>query len=145
MLKKVDHVTIAVKDLEKALKSYRDIFGLTPEKGGFITNCPDSRLAMLSTPDGARIEFIEPVPGIDNHFNDFLREHGEGVCGICFYIDNFDEEIKALRGKGITVVDDKQASLFPDHPFRIAWVPPEGGHGVWLELVDVKALPDFEL
>jgi catechol 2,3-dioxygenase-like lactoylglutathione lyase family enzyme len=136
---------LAVKNLDEALKSYKKILRLTTEIGGFIQDCPDCRLGMLSTPGGARIEFLEPKPGIDNHFNKFLEERGEGVCGVCFYVDDFDAEIKALRDKGVTVEDDKQAALFPDHPFRIAWVPPEEAHGVWLELVDVKALPNFEL
>jgi catechol 2,3-dioxygenase-like lactoylglutathione lyase family enzyme len=146
MLKKVDHVTLVVKDLNKTLKSYQKIFSLTPQAGsGFIRDFPDCKLAMLDTPDGARIEFMEPKPGIANHFTRFLDEHGEGVCGICFYLDDFEAEVRALKLKGVPVEEEQQALLFPDKPFRIAWVPPEDGHGVWLELVDVKALPDFEL
>ena len=145
MLKKVDHVTLVVNNLDETLNSYKRIFNLTPDNGGFIRDFPDCRLAMLPTPAGARVEFMEPKPGVDNHFTRFLKERGEGVCGICFYLDDFDAEVKSLKGKGVPVEDDKQAILFPDHPFRIAWVPPEDGHGVWLELVDVKALPEFEL
>lgn len=57
MIKKVDHVTLAVKNLDEALKSYQKILRLTTENGGFIQDCPDCRLGMLSTPGGARIEF----------------------------------------------------------------------------------------
>jgi hypothetical protein len=78
-----------------------------------------------------------------NRFYKLLKEQGEGVYGISILIDNYDEEVKRLKERGVPL-EETSASLFPDHPFRLAWVPPEEGHGVWLELVEMEALPDFE-
>ena len=99
MLRKVDHVTMVVKNLEGALKAYEKILQLTPE-GGPIRNLPGGRLAMLPTRGGARIELIEPKNTSKNRLARFLKERGEGVFGLSVFIDDFDAEVKVLRKKG---------------------------------------------
>jgi catechol 2,3-dioxygenase-like lactoylglutathione lyase family enzyme len=141
MIKKVDHATMVVKNLEEALKTFEEILHLTPAKGP-MGSMPECRIAMLPTGGGARIELIEPNMAMDSRFSRFLKERGEGVFGLSIFIDNFDAEVKALREKGVAIEDDYQPNVHPGHPFRIAWVPPEEGHGVWIELVDWNALPD---
>jgi methylmalonyl-CoA/ethylmalonyl-CoA epimerase len=140
MITKVDHATMVVKNLDEALKTFEKILHLTPEKGPPM-NMPECRLAMLPTRGGARIELIEPNMAMDSRFARFLRERGEGVFGLSIFVEDFDDEVKALREKGVTLEDDYQAAVHAGHPFRIAWVPPEEGHGVWIELVDAAALP----
>ncbi len=143
MIKKVDHATMVVSNLEDALKSFENILHLTPE-GGFHLTAPGMSMAMLPTSGGARIELLGPDIKGETRFARFLRERGEGVFGLSIFLDNFDEEVKSLRGKGVTIEEDYQAFLFPENPFRIAWIPAEACHGVWIELVDWNALPDFE-
>jgi catechol 2,3-dioxygenase-like lactoylglutathione lyase family enzyme len=140
MFRKIDHVTMVVKNMEEALKSYENILGLKPENRP-IGNLAEARVAMLKTPEGARIEFIEPKTGTSTRFSRFLQARGEGVFGLSIFVNDFDKEVKALKDKGVKVEDDYQASIHPNYPFRIAWVPPEEGHGVWLEFVDSEALP----
>ena len=144
-MKKVDHVTMVVNNLEEAVKSYGDILHLEPWPEGIIDNSPECRLVMLPTRSGARIELMEPNPSFESRFSRFLRERGEGVFGLCVFCDDFDAEIASLKAKGIQVEEETQTFLFPESPFRLAWVPPEAGHGVWIELVDARALPAFEL
>ncbi len=146
MLEKVDHVTMVVKNFEVALKTFKTVVHLSPEdKGGFIRNFPEARIAMLPTKSGARIELIEPNFKVKSRFTDFYDKHGEGVYGICMYLSDYEKEIAELKKAGIPTEHDEQARLFPDHPFNITLVPEKEGHGVWIELVDMKALPDFEL
>jgi catechol 2,3-dioxygenase-like lactoylglutathione lyase family enzyme len=141
VIKKIDHVTMVIKNMEEALKSYENILHLKPEPGRPIGILPECRVAMLKTPEGARIEFIEPKNGVDTRFSRFLKERGEGVFGLSIFVEDFDGEVKFLKDKGVKVEADYQAAIHPGHPFRIAWVPPEEGHGVWLEFVDSTALP----
>jgi catechol 2,3-dioxygenase-like lactoylglutathione lyase family enzyme len=141
MIKKVDHVTMVVKNLDEAMKSFEKILGLKPEASHKIGELPECRLTMLSTPSGARIELIEPKMNVDTRFARFLKERGEGVFGLSIFVDNFDKEVRVLKDKGVKVEDDYQASIHPKHPFRIAWVAPDEGHGVWIEFVDSEALP----
>lgn len=144
MFKKVDHVTIVVKNLDKAMKAYERILRLTPGGSkGFVKNFPGIRLAMLNI-DGARIELMEPDITGDNPFSRFLAEHGEGVYSYCICVEDFDAEIKRLKDMGVTLREATQATLFLGYPFRIAWVPPEEGTGVSIELIDSEVLPPFE-
>jgi catechol 2,3-dioxygenase-like lactoylglutathione lyase family enzyme len=140
MLKKLDHVIMVVNNLEKAVKTYENIFHLVPE-GGAIRDIPGLRIAMLPTRDGSRIELIQPAPDSKKRHAEFLKKHGEGVMGLSGFIDDFDAEVKALREKGIAVEEEVQPNVHPGYTLRLAWVPPQDGNGVWIELVDVNSLP----
>jgi len=140
MLKKLDHVIMVVNNLEAAVKKYQDIFHLVPE-GGANRDVGELKIAMLPTREGSRIELIEPKPTSKKRHAEFLRKHGEGVMGLSGFIDDFDSEVKALKEKGITLEEEVQASVHPGYPLRLAWIPPEGANGVWIELVDAKSLP----
>lgn len=113
---------------------------LTPE-GGPIRELADIRLAMLNTRAGARIELLEPKPASKSRIAKFFKDHGEGVFGLSVFIDDFDNEVKALRKKGVTIEEETQAAVHPGYPLRLAWIPPEEAHGVWIELVDAQSLP----
>jgi len=143
MFEKLDHVTIVVRDLDKAMKAYEDILRFTPGKRGFVKTFGRTRLAMF-TVAGARIELMQPDTQTDSQFARFLAEKGEGVYSYCVYVRDFEAEIKRLKANGVKLIEATQDFLFPDHPFRIAWVPAEAGIGVNVELVDAAALPDFE-
>ena len=140
MIKKVDHVTMVVKNVDTAVKDYEKILHITPERGA-ISDLPPCRLAMLSTPGGARIELIEPKARVKTRMSEFFKKHGEGVFGLSVFIDDFDNEVKTLRQNGITVEEETQAAVHPGYPLRLGWIPPEQSHGVWIELVDANSLP----
>ena len=142
----LDHITFAVSDLEGVLKIYGKVlpdFALWDQ--GIVTSRPGAKLAMVSPESGPRIEFLEPVGDIEPRFSSFLKTYGEGVFGLCFFCDEYDEEMKRLRDNNIVVEEETQKDLFPDYPFRVAWVPPGQIHPrLWFEFVDSKALPPFE-
>jgi catechol 2,3-dioxygenase-like lactoylglutathione lyase family enzyme len=140
MLKKVDHVIILVANVDKAAADYRKILGLTPEDGR-IRELPQARVAMLPVPKGARIELVERKKPDNSRFAEFIRTHGEGVMGLSIFMDDFDSEIAEMKKKGVQFTLEEQKDLHAGHPFRMAWVPPQEAHGVWLEIVDSAALP----
>src|SRR4030043_259514 len=118
MIKKIDHATLVVKNLDKAIESYAKILNLTPWSMGIVHHAT-SRLAVLPTPGGARIEFIEPNMAQSTPFKQFLNERGEGVFGLSIFVDDFDAEVERLKKEGIPVQVDTQSFLFPEHPFRM--------------------------
>lgn len=145
MSNKFDHITFAVEDIEKTIEAHaKALPGYALWDQGIVTHRPGVKLAMLSSRQGPRIEFLEPR-GVETRFSDFLKTHGEGLFGVCFFCDDYDGEMQRLREKGIRFEEEKQEDLFPDYPFRVAWIPPDQMHnGVWYEFVDAKALPPFE-
>ena len=147
-----DHVHFIVKDLEKALATYEKLLGVKPEdKGGFIKDFPGlGRIGMLPIPGGTpgfRLEMIELAPNVqeDNRMYRFLKERGEGVGGLSIFVEDFDAVVKDLRGKGVDVKVDTISIIDPEYPFRVGWVEAEEAHGAWIELVDSKAVPPFEI
>jgi methylmalonyl-CoA/ethylmalonyl-CoA epimerase len=141
---KVDHVTLVVKNLDEAIKSFEKILQVTPWENGIVEHQPDGRLVVLNTPGGARIELIEPGETVQNPMSGFLKERGEGVFGLSVFTDDFDVDVKGLRERGIDVSIATQSFLFPEYPFRMGWVSASDAHGVAIEFVDSKALPDYE-
>jgi catechol 2,3-dioxygenase-like lactoylglutathione lyase family enzyme len=140
MIRKMDHVIMVVHNLEEAVKKYEKMLHLTPE-GGSIIETPELRLAMLPTKSGARVELIQPKAHSKKRHAIFLKERGEGVMGISAFLDDFDAEVKALKASGVKIEEETQPSVHPGHTLRLAWIPPEEAHGVWIELVDAESLP----
>jgi methylmalonyl-CoA epimerase len=137
---KFDHLGIVVKDIEEAANLYHEILGLTPWSMGVKEDSANG-VRLLSLPTGDTfIELIQPVSS-NNRFARFLRERGGGLFHLCFFADDFDKEVRALKEKGFTV-EVETASIDPEHPFRLAWLPPESTPGVWIELADMAALPE---
>jgi methylmalonyl-CoA/ethylmalonyl-CoA epimerase len=141
IIRKIDHVQLICKDLDQTVKAFQKILGMNPWSLG-INVSGFGKQTMLMPPDGARIELIQPARPEDR-LRRKLQEHGDGVYGISVLIENFDEEVRQLKAKGVAV-EEELIAFFPDHPFKIAWIPPTEGQGVWLELVDAEALPEFE-
>jgi catechol 2,3-dioxygenase-like lactoylglutathione lyase family enzyme len=138
-----DHVHFIVKNLDEALKSYERLLGLTPGgKGGFRRDFQGTRIGMLPL-HGARIEMIEPGPANSRMYR-FLKERGEGVGGLSIFVEDFDNEIKGLKERGIKVELTTTPILDPKFPLRLGWVEADQGHGVWLEIVDVKTVPSYD-
>ena len=142
-MKKFSHVTFLVRDLDKTLKAYENLLGLVTGKQGWYKEFPTVKIGILAF-DGVRIEFLQPTTDADDIFNQFLNEHGEGIFSYCFMIDNYDAQIQKLKDQGIELMEATQDWLFPGYAFRLAWVPPEAGLGIRVELAEYDALPPSE-
>ena len=144
-----DHIHFIVKDVDEATKTYEKLLGLKPEgKGSLKSDRPGFRMRMLPI-RGSRIEMLEvgTEPDMANRISfrmsQFLRDHGEGVGGLSIFVKDFDGVVKDLREKGfaVEVVVPSKGSKFA---FRTAWVEAEEAHGVWIEYVETKAVPQYE-
>jgi len=143
-MQKLDHVGLVVKNLDEALKTYETMLGLTPWSKNIVQSPSGYRIVILPIKGGGRLELIEPDLTKESRFSRFLKDRGEGIATISIFIENFDLEVNSLREKGFNVEVTTNSNLFPKYPFKIAWVPPKDGHGVWVELVDSEALPPNE-
>jgi hypothetical protein len=143
MYKKVSHITMVVENLEHTLKAYEGLMKLTPEGDNPVKEMPDARMAMIPL-GGISVEFIEPDMDKDSPFSRFFREKGEGVFCYCVFFKDYDSHVNHLKELGALLEKVEQKNLFPDNPFRIAWVLPENDVGNRIELVDYDAFPESE-
>jgi methylmalonyl-CoA/ethylmalonyl-CoA epimerase len=111
MARKVNQIGIVVKDMDKAVKMYKDILGLEniqvlerpPE---ICTLCGQEVHFRLRTGfamlEGLQIELIQVVEGRSPH-SEFLEQHGPGVHHVGFYVDDIEAEIAKAMQSGITI------------------------------------------
>ena len=131
MIKKIDHIGIAVKDLEEAISIYTDILGLEFKGTGTIEEQKIIHATFLV--GGVKIELVQPTHP-DSPMGKFLEKRGEGMHHIAFRVENIDESLKELSAKGVNLID-KKARTGADGA-KIAFIHPGDTKGVLIELVE---------
>jgi methylmalonyl-CoA epimerase len=133
MIKKINHIAIAVDDLEGAAQFYQNILGLTPS-GVEIVEAQKTRVGFFKVGD-SNIELVQPSAP-DSPLTKFLGTRGPGMHHICLEVDDIEKEIRDYLEKGAKMVD---LSPRPGaHGSRVAFVHPKSARGVLIELVELK-------
>jgi methylmalonyl-CoA/ethylmalonyl-CoA epimerase len=130
----VDHVGIAVADLDEAIDWYASTFGLvathveTNEEQGV-------REAMLSAPGdaGAAVQLLAPLRP-DSAIGKFLERSGPGIQQMAYRVADIEATCAALRDKGMRLLYDEPRRGTADS--RINFVHPKDAGGVLVELVE---------
>lgn len=130
MFNGMDHVGVAVKNLEEALHVYRDILGFQL-RGIHVLTERKVKVAFLSTGGEANIELLEPL-GDDSPIARFLESRGEGIHHIAIKVKDIEKVLGEFKSKGVTLVDDKPREGAEGK--KIAFVHPKSTKGVLLEL-----------
>jgi methylmalonyl-CoA epimerase len=128
----LDHVGVAVKNLDEAVGVYRDILGFRLE-GVEVLAERKVKVAFLSTEGEARIELLEPI-GSDSPVAKFLESRGEGIQHIAIKVENIEATLEKFKRKGVALVDDKPR--LGAEGKKIAFVHPKSTKGVLLELCE---------
>jgi len=128
MIKKVDHISIAVKNLDEGLKTFGNLLGIKPSH---IEEVPDQgiKAAMIMVGD-VEIELIEPTKP-DSGVAKFLEKKGEGIHHICFEVDDVDKELESLASKGVELIDKQGRKGLAG---KIGFIHPRSTQGVLVEL-----------
>ncbi len=129
---KLDHIAIAVRDLEDALSFYTDVLGLTCVGRETVTE-QGVHLAMLPIGEG-RLELLEPLRE-DSPVGRFLMRRGEGLHHICFQVADLEGTLARLRAQGVRLIDQEPRCGAEGR--KIAFLHPASAHGVLIELVEV--------
>jgi len=135
LLTRIDHVGIAVRDLDASIQFYESAFGLTVA-GRETNDAQGVREAMLFVAEGpagaSYVQLLEPLAD-DTPVGKFLAARGEGVHHIGYGVVDVAGAIEQLRADGIRLVDER-----PRHGSlgaSIAFLHPKSVGGVLTELV----------
>ena len=125
----LDHIGIAVEDLDAAIKTYRAL-GFRPES---IDDVPGFgvKVAFLPLGDG-NIELVQPVSD-DSAMAKFLTKKGPGFHHICLRVEDIRAELARVQGLGVQVVDTEPRP--GAHGALVAFLHPKSTGGVLVELV----------
>jgi methylmalonyl-CoA epimerase len=132
LIEAIDHVGIAVKNLNEAIGVYRDVLGFRLE-GIHSLKERKVKVAFFSAGDESRIELLEPLGG-DSPVAKFLETRGEGIQHLAVRVKDIEAELEEFKKKGVTLIDEKPQSGAGGA--RIAFVHPRSTRGVLLELVE---------
>lgn len=126
---KVDHIGIAVKNLDETLKFYQDVLGLELQ-GTEVVEEQKVRVAFLPIGD-TEVELLESTSD-DGPIAKFIEKNGEGVQHIAFRVDNIEEAIEHMLSKGMKMIDEKPR--YGAGGAKIAFVHPKSSNRVLVEL-----------
>jgi methylmalonyl-CoA/ethylmalonyl-CoA epimerase len=127
----IDHIGIAVKSLEAAVQTYRDVIGLQVE-GYDQVDDQGVKVAMLPIGD-SRIELLEPITA-GSPIEKFLAKRGEGIHHIAVRVDDIEAALERFKAAGARLIDSVPRK--GAHNTRIAFIHPASTNGVLLELVE---------
>lgn len=126
---KVDHIGIAVKNLDETLKFYQEILGLELQ-GTEVVEEQKVRVAFLPVGD-TEVELLESTDP-EGPIAKFIEKKGEGVQHIAFRVPNIEEAIAEMQAKGVKMIDEKPR--YGAGGAKIAFCHPKSTNGVLVEL-----------
>jgi len=131
MVMDIDHIGIAVKNLESVLATLEEAFGLQPS---FEENVTDQMVRVAGFKIGnSVIEYIEPT-ATNSPLSKFLAKRGNGIHHIALRVANIDKTLEHLKTKGYRLIDDKAKDGAGGK--RIAFLHPESFNGILIELCE---------
>jgi methylmalonyl-CoA/ethylmalonyl-CoA epimerase len=131
MIKKIDHIGIAVKNLKKQIRFYNDVLGI--ECTG-IEEIADQKVKVAMFPLGdVRIELLEPTSP-DSPIARFMEKKGEGIHHIAFQVEDLKGQLMKFEEKDIRLIDQEPRVGAGGH--KIAFLNPLSTFGVLTELCE---------
>ena len=128
MIEKVHHVGVVVRDMEQAMRFYRDTLGLPVHK--LETIAEQGVQAALLTLGDSEIELLQPVQP-DTGIARYLERKGEGLHHICFQVDDIERDLDALKQRGTDMIDQQTRVGLAG---RICFLHPNAMDGALVEL-----------
>jgi methylmalonyl-CoA/ethylmalonyl-CoA epimerase len=128
---RIDHIGVAVEDIDAALELYRDSFGMelahreTVESQGV-------EAVLLDVGDG-HVELLAPL-GPDTPVGKYLAKNGTGLHHVAYAVDDIDAALEKIADAGIQLIDSEPRTGIRDS--RVAFLHPRSTGGVLTEIVE---------
>ena len=131
MFGRIDHIGVAVEDLDAGIELYEKSFGMelglreTVEEQGV-------EAALLNVGDG-HVELMAPT-GPDTPVGKFLAKNGPGLHHVAYQVDDIDSTLGALKQAGLALIDEQPRAGIRGS--RVAFMHPRATAGVLTEIVE---------
>lgn len=128
-IKHIDHIGIAVRNIESAGRFYTDVLGL---RIADIETVADQKVNVAFLPiTDSEVELLESTEP-DGPVAKYIDARGEGVQHLAFRVENIEEALDELKAKGVRLID--QVPRKGAGGARIAFIHPKETNGVLIEL-----------
>ena len=129
----VEHIGIAVTNLENAISFYEKVLGLTCYN---IEEVADQRVKTAFFMAGeTKIELLESTDP-DSSVGKFIKNKGEGIHHIAFSVENIEEQLANAEKMGVKLIDNLPRK--GAEGLNIAFLHPKSTYGVLIELCEIK-------
>lgn len=128
----LNHVGVAVPDIEAAMENYRTLYGVTDITVPFDMPAQGVKVCFVNLPN-SQIELIEPL---DEHspIHNFIEKNPRGgQHHICFEVDDINEAVSEMKTRGATVLGEPRIGA---HGTMIVFIHPKNSNGVLVELME---------
>lgn len=129
--KKIEHIGIAVKELDEKIYFYENVLGLEKIKEETVSD-QGVKIAFFQIGE-SKIELLEPLDD-KSPIAKFIEKRGEGIHHFAILVDCIEEKIKDMQSKGIRLIGS-EATIGADN-MKIIFVHPKSSGGVLLELCE---------
>jgi methylmalonyl-CoA/ethylmalonyl-CoA epimerase len=134
MIKRIDHIAIAVDDLHAALSFWQETLGLDLSR---VLDVPDQQARIAFMPaGGSEVELVEPTTP-DSGLARYLAKRGPGIHHICFEVDDLEATLAGLKARGVRLIDEAPRPAAGGK--RLAFIHPASANGVLIELYELPA------
>lgn len=128
MIKKIDHIGIAVKSLDEAVKFYEETLGIKCEK---IEEVPTQKVkTAFFDVGGVHLELLEPTTE-DSPIAQFLQRNGEGVHHIAYFCDDIVAQLAKAKETGCKLINEEPVPGAGGK--KVAFLHPKSTYGVLTE------------
>jgi methylmalonyl-CoA/ethylmalonyl-CoA epimerase len=131
MVKKIDHIAIAVHNLEEAVTFYQKFLGLSLDGVEEIEGM-DTKVGFLAVGE-TKIELVQPTKE-ETGLAKFLTARGPGIHHICLEVDDIEAELRAFKEKGALLIDETPRK--GAHGMKVGFIHPKTSGGVLIELCE---------
>jgi methylmalonyl-CoA/ethylmalonyl-CoA epimerase len=128
---RIDHIGVAVDDLDGAIELYRDSFGMAEQHRETI-EAFDVEAVLLEVGEG-HVELLKPLSG-ESGIGKFLERNGPGLHHVAYQTSDIDSALEQVKAAGIQLIDQEPRRGIRGS--RVAFLHPKATGGVLTELVE---------
>jgi len=132
---RLDHVAIALENLDEVEKLYTEVLGLTVKHRETVRDQGVRTTMLVPENGGTSIELLEPLDENSPIFK-FLEKRGEGIHHVCFVVDNIEQALARLKKDGIELIDE--VARDGAYGAKVAFIHPKAMHGVLIEIAELS-------
>ena len=133
-MNKVEHIALAVADLDAAIAHYSETWGLEVEHRERVEDQGVDE-AMLPIGD-TYLQLLGPTSP-DSTVGKFIEKRGEGLHHIAYEVEDLEATLAELKSKGVPLIDE--APRVGGRGHMVAFVHPKGNHGLLVELIQAPS------
>ena len=133
MIKKIDHLGIAVKSLDESVKYYEEVLGLECQ-GREEVESQKVHVAFFAVGE-VHLELLEPTAD-DSPIAKFIEKNGEGIHHVAFGTNNITSQLDQAREAGCRLIHEEP--IDGAHDKLVAFLHPKSTHGVLTEFCQSK-------